>query len=175
MQHREPWNMMTSSNGNIFRVTGLYCGEITGHRWIPLTNPVTRSFDVVFDLHLNKHLSKQSSGWWFETSSYSLLHHRNDVVMKQIILINKVPHPGDESFKTNHCSENRDHGSRLCLFLWFGTSKLHPYVMIVPTIDHMHTRHRVWSWSCIQAHRNLNELTHDDVNLSTAVMLVHDS
>ena len=30
-------NMMTSSNGNIFRVTGPLCGEFTGHRWIPLT------------------------------------------------------------------------------------------------------------------------------------------
>ena len=30
-------SMMTSSNGNIFRVTGPLCGEFTGHRWIPLT------------------------------------------------------------------------------------------------------------------------------------------
>ena len=29
--------MMTSSNGNIFRVTGPLCKEFTGHRWIPLT------------------------------------------------------------------------------------------------------------------------------------------
>ena len=29
--------MMTSSNGNIFRVTGPLCGEFTVHRWIPLT------------------------------------------------------------------------------------------------------------------------------------------
>ena len=29
--------MMTSSNGNIFRVTGPLCGEFTGHRWISLT------------------------------------------------------------------------------------------------------------------------------------------
>ena len=28
---------MTSSNGNIFRVTGPFCGEFTGHRWIALT------------------------------------------------------------------------------------------------------------------------------------------
>ena len=28
---------MTSSNGNIFRVTGLLCGEFTGHRWIHRT------------------------------------------------------------------------------------------------------------------------------------------
>ena len=27
---------MTSSNGNIFRVTGPLCGEFTSHRWIPL-------------------------------------------------------------------------------------------------------------------------------------------
>ena len=30
-------NMMTSSNGNIFRVTGPLCEEFTGHRWIPRT------------------------------------------------------------------------------------------------------------------------------------------
>ena len=30
-------NMMTSSNGNMFRVTGHLCGEFTGPRWIPRT------------------------------------------------------------------------------------------------------------------------------------------
>ena len=29
--------VMTSSNGNIFRVTGPLCGEFTGQRWIPRT------------------------------------------------------------------------------------------------------------------------------------------
>ena len=29
-------HMMTSSSGNIFRVSGPLCGEFTGHRWIPL-------------------------------------------------------------------------------------------------------------------------------------------
>ena len=29
--------MITASNGNIFRVTGLLCGEFTAHRWIPRT------------------------------------------------------------------------------------------------------------------------------------------
>ena len=29
--------MMTSSHGNIFHVTGPWCGEFTGHRWIPRT------------------------------------------------------------------------------------------------------------------------------------------
>ena len=44
--------MMMSSDGNIFRVTGLLCGEFSGHWWIPRTRPVTRSFDVFFDLCL---------------------------------------------------------------------------------------------------------------------------
>ena len=61
--------MMTSSNGNIFN--GSLYGEFTGHRWIPLTRPVTRSSDVFFHLHLNKRLNKQSWGWWFETLSHS--------------------------------------------------------------------------------------------------------
>ena len=30
-------DMMTSSNGNLFRVTGHLCGEFTGPRWIPRT------------------------------------------------------------------------------------------------------------------------------------------
>ena len=30
-------DIMTSSNGNIFRVTGPLCGEFTGHRWIAHT------------------------------------------------------------------------------------------------------------------------------------------
>ena len=51
--------MMTSSNGNIFRVTGPLCGELTGPGEIPTQRPVTRSFDVFFDLRLNKRLSKQ--------------------------------------------------------------------------------------------------------------------
>ena len=54
------FNMMTSSNGNIFRVTGPLCGEFTGPGEFPAQRPVTRSFDVYFDLRLNKRLSKQS-------------------------------------------------------------------------------------------------------------------
>ena len=52
--------MMTSSNGNIFRVTGPLCGEFTGPGDFPAQRPVTRSFDVSFDLRPNKRLSKQT-------------------------------------------------------------------------------------------------------------------
>ena len=43
----------------------------------PAQRPVTRSFDVFFDLRLNKRLSKQSWGWWFETLSRPLWLHCN--------------------------------------------------------------------------------------------------
>ena len=61
--------MITSSNGNIFRVTGPLCGEFTGHRGIPFR---MASFDVFFDLRLNKRLSTQSRRRCFETQSRSL-------------------------------------------------------------------------------------------------------
>ena len=48
-------------------------GEFPAHR------PVTRSFNVFFDLRLNKRLSKQWWGWWFETLSHPLWRHRNDM------------------------------------------------------------------------------------------------
>ena len=47
-------------------------GEFSAQR------PVTRSFDVFFDLRLNKRLSKQSRDWWFEMPAWSLWRHRND-------------------------------------------------------------------------------------------------
>ena len=64
--------MVTSSRGNIFRVTGPCAGNspVTGEFSSP--RPVTRSFDVFIDLRLNKVLSKQSWGWWSGTSSRSL-------------------------------------------------------------------------------------------------------
>ena len=47
-------------------------GEFTAQR------PVTRSFDVFFDLRLNNRLSKQSWGWWFETLPCPIWRHSNE-------------------------------------------------------------------------------------------------
>ena len=57
---------MTSSNGNIFRVTGPLCGEFT--------DDITNASDAELwcFLWLNKRWSKQSRHWWFETPSRSL-------------------------------------------------------------------------------------------------------
>ena len=43
----------------------------------PTQRPVTRSFDVYFDLRPDNRLSKQSWGWWFETLSHSWWRHCN--------------------------------------------------------------------------------------------------
>ena len=43
----------------------------------PAQRPVTRNFDVFFDLRLTKRLSEQSWGWWIETPSRPLRRHRN--------------------------------------------------------------------------------------------------
>ena len=48
---------------------------VTGE--FPTRSPVKRSFDVFFHLRLNKRLSIQSWGWWFETTSRSLWRHCN--------------------------------------------------------------------------------------------------
>ena len=40
-------------------------------------SPVTRSFDIFFDLCLIKRLSKQSRRWWFETQSHWSWRHCN--------------------------------------------------------------------------------------------------
>ena len=79
---------MTSSNGNIFRVTGPLCGEFTGPGEFPTQKPVTWSFDVFFDLHLNKRLSKQPWGWWFETPSWSLWRQCNEIFQAYFSTLN---------------------------------------------------------------------------------------
>ena len=72
------WNMITSSNGNIFRITDPLCGKFTGHRWIPHANASDAELWFFWYLRLNKRLSKQSRGWWFATPSRPLWRHCND-------------------------------------------------------------------------------------------------
>ena len=46
----------------------------------PAQRPVTRSFDVFFDLRLNKRLSKQSWGRSLESLSRPLWRHCNEIL-----------------------------------------------------------------------------------------------
>ena len=66
--------MTTSSKWKYFPRNWPFVREI--HRF-PTQRPVTQSFDVFFDLRLNKGLSKQPWCWWFETPSLSLWRQCN--------------------------------------------------------------------------------------------------
>ena len=59
----------------------LCAGKSPGTGQFPSQRPVTRTFGVLFDLHLNKRLSKQSICGWFETSWSSLWRHSNGPLM----------------------------------------------------------------------------------------------
>ena len=66
----EWFTMMTSSNGNIFRVTSHLCGEFTGSRWIP-----------------HKRLRKQWWGWWFDMPWGPLWRHCNKPFVRVISFV----------------------------------------------------------------------------------------
>ena len=68
----------------------------------PARRPVTRTFDVFFDLRLNKQVSKQSWGRWFETQSRPLWRHCN-------------AHCGTYSDRTGNFPPNRIHKLSCCI------------------------------------------------------------
>ena len=69
-------DMMMSSKWNIFRVTDHMCQELTRYRLISRTKANDAElWSFLFNLRLNKRLSKQSKGWWFETPSRWLWRH----------------------------------------------------------------------------------------------------
>ena len=77
-------NMMTSSNGTIFRVTGPLYGKFTGPGEFPAQRPVTRSFDVFCDLHPNNRLSKNGEAGDLRRHR---VHHHVTVMMQRLELI----------------------------------------------------------------------------------------
>ena len=83
----------------------------------PTQRPVTRGFEVFFDLRLNKRLSKQSWVWWFETPSRSLWRHCNGKKIKhnEVIARKRFPHYG-HNVRWNHRSpgDSRRKGPVVC-------------------------------------------------------------
>ena len=89
--------MMTSSNGNIFRVTGPLCGEFTSPGEFPTQRSVTRSFDVLFDLCLN-------NGWVNNRQAGDLRRHRAhyDVIVIYLCLVIQICHISSCLFYLTH-------------------------------------------------------------------------
>ena len=69
--------MMTSSDGNILRVTGHLCGEFTGQRCIPPTKASDAELWCIFLSAWINGFSQQSWGCWFQTPSRPLWRHCN--------------------------------------------------------------------------------------------------
>ena len=57
----------------------------------PAQRPVTQTFHVFFDLCLNKRLSKQLWGWWFEAPSRSLWRHCNVIEKTACVIFDWRP------------------------------------------------------------------------------------
>ena len=104
-ERERAFDMMTSWNGNIFRVTGHCAGNSPVPCEFPAQRPVTQSFDAFLDLRLNKRLSKQSRGWWFETPSHSLWRHRNEVygLIRYVNPNNPIIEPQLNKVQPNTC------------------------------------------------------------------------
>ena len=113
MRKRISWDyiMMTSSNGNIFCVTGRHlCREFTGHRWTPRTQASDSELWCFLWFAPEWRLSKQSIGWWFETPSCPSWRHSN--------VISKVAHealnkPGMTDSWAPHPLKRNSSGGRL--------------------------------------------------------------
>ena len=67
------WNLIWHSK--VFIQENPVTGELPSQR------PMTRSFDVFFDLRLNTRLGKQSRRWWFQTPSHSSKRNCNETVL----------------------------------------------------------------------------------------------
>ena len=81
--------MMTSSNWNIFRVTGPLCGEFTDHRWIPRT----KTSDAELWCFLGS--APWINGWVNNREAGDLRRHRNNydvIVMTEKILEGLASH-----------------------------------------------------------------------------------
>ena len=79
---------------------------VTGE--FPAQWPVTQSFDVFFNLCLNKRLSKQSRGWWFETPSRPLWRHCNVKTASRIIISYSIYWDWETYlWRAQNCSSNK--------------------------------------------------------------------
>ena len=83
----------------------------------PAQRPVMRSFDVIFDLCLNKWLSKQSWGWWSET--LSLWRHCNGVDCSNCVCCSGVIHNRTSNGSWCMCIKGEMSGTVCVTFTWY--------------------------------------------------------
>ena len=78
--------MMTSSNGNNFRFTGLFCGEFTGHRWISRTKGQwcgALMFSLIYGW--NESWANSGDADDLQTLPHSFWHHCNIKIQRDLL------------------------------------------------------------------------------------------
>ena len=75
-------DMMTSSMETVSVLLAICVGNSPVPGEFPAQRPVTRSFDVFFDLRPNK----QSRGWWFQMPSHSSWRHCTELCATENLL-----------------------------------------------------------------------------------------
>ena len=105
--------IMTSSDGNIFHVTGPLYGLFTGHRWIPLT----KANDAELWCFL------WSNGWVSNRDAADLRRHRTHydvtVMEKSCTYVFQGCFNGTGTIDQSHKSHNPPFRTEICTFLFW--------------------------------------------------------
>ena len=126
-----PPHMMTSSNGNIFRVTGHLCREFTGNRWIPRKGPWRGA--LMFSL-----ICTCINCWVNNRQAGDLRRHR---ARYDVIVMNRPPQqprnpiiilkiPSISSKRPQKCTHKRKHN-----WLWKNMSKVVSLVQLYKSLS----------------------------------------
>ena len=160
--------LVTSSNGNIFRVTGPQAGNSPVPGEFPAQRPVMRSFDVFFDLRPNKRLSKQRWGRWFETPSSPVWRHCN--VMISLCQSETVSEKNTIYCKNAHADFWTTHGPESALL-----SKVHlpEWPLAVPLTWFWKTTNGPLSFEEGQYHLSLEPTLDNENNCNHIVLVIY--
>ena len=137
-------------------------------RWIPHTHrSVTRSFDVFFDVCLNKRLSKQPWGWWFETPSWSLWRQCNDItvlVERRVLSVTTLlGFNGSQTIYVKYCCEENVSCLHIAVQLFIYVSEpnqIFIYIIANNIWMHLHLSSFVFSQFCLGGFTDIEKSPH---------------
>ena len=124
---------------------------VTGE--FPSQKSVTRSFDVFFNVCLNKRLRKQSRRWWLGTPSYSLCRHKTSPILHRPVSVKRekiffstclvISNTRDSKWCWNTYSSNCSLSACLHINVTVNTVK-HSFRMLARTITSLQTVLSPW-------------------------------
>ena len=128
--------MTTSSNGNIFRVNGLLCGEFTGHRWIPRKRASEWRGAFMFSL-----ICAWLKGWVNNREAGDLRRHQAhyDVIVMWIISLHHLHRAilkksGGNQFHLEKNIYFQTLNYPICIVTWFALRQLLPKFVFVEIV-----------------------------------------